>query len=144
MARLTVNYTVTDAGRDCGKVFVLTEMSADKGEAWATKGLLMLINGNVNFPPNFANLGMAGMAEVGLQALTGLKYETVRPLLDEMMECVKVMPDTSRPHVVRDLIPEDIEEIVTRVKLRGAIWNLHADFFKAVAPLLFSQATATA
>ena len=36
MARNVVNYTATD-GRDKGKVFLLTEMSARQGEEWAMR-----------------------------------------------------------------------------------------------------------
>lgn len=133
MARLTVNYTEQGDGRDFGKVFVLTEMPASRAESWAMKVILALIDGGVELPAGFEKMGMAGMAEVGIRALSGLKWEVAEPLLDEMWSCVQIMPDSSKPHIVRNLIEEDIEEIMTRIKIRAEIWKLHTGFLKTVA-----------
>lgn len=142
MARATTNYTVTDAGRDLGKVFVIAEMPSAQAERWAYKALLALMANNADIPTGFESQGMAAMAQVGLQALSGLKWEILEPLLDEMWGCVAFMPDPAKPHVVRKLFEEDIEEVMTRVKLRLAIWALHVDFLKAAAPSLFRATTA--
>ena len=136
MARNVSQYTVTDEGRDKGKVFVLTELPASRAEAWATKALLALMNGAVDLPEGFDRLGMAAMAELGVKALSGLKWEVAEPLLAEMWSCVQIMPDPAKPQIVRNLIEEDIEEILTRVKLRAEVWKLHTGFLKAVAPFL--------
>lgn len=134
MARNVANYTVTNDGRDKGKTFVLTEMPASKAESWAMRALLALMAGGVEVPEGFERLGMAAMAEIGIRALSGLRWEVAEPLLDEMWSCIQIMPDPSKPHLVRNLIEEDIEEITTRVKLRAEVWKLHTGFFKAVAP----------
>ncbi len=134
MARNVANYTVTDEGRDKGKVFVLTEMPASRAESWAMRSLLALMAGGVEVPEGFDRMGMAAMAEVGIKALAGLKWEVAEPLLAEMWSCVQIMPDSSKPHIVRNLIEEDIEEITTRIKLRAEVWKLHTGFLKAVAP----------
>ena len=132
MARNTANYTVTDEGRDQNKVFVLTEMPASKAESWAMRALLALMAGGVEVPPGFDRMGMAAMAEMGIKALVGLKWEVAEPLLAEMWSCVQIMPDPTKPHVIRNLIEEDIEEITTRIKLRAEVWKLHTGFLKAV------------
>lgn len=132
MARNTANYTVTDEGRDQGKVFVLTEMPASRAESWAMRALLALMAGGVEVPPGFDRMGMAAMAEMGIKALVGLKWEVAEPLLAEMWSCVQIMPDPTKPHVIRNLIEEDIEEISTRIKLRAEVWKLHTGFLKAV------------
>lgn len=144
MARSTVNYTVTDDGRDFGKVFVLTEMPASKAESWAMRALLALMASGVEVPEGFDRMGMAAMAEVGIRALSGLKWEVAEPLLAEMMECVQVMPDPGKPHVVRRLIEEDIEEVATRVKIRAEVWKLHTGFLKAAAPSISEGSPAAA
>lgn len=136
MARSTINYTVQDEGRDQGKVFVLTEMPASRAESWATRALLALISSGAEVPEGFERLGMAGMAEIGIKALSGLKWDIAEPLLEEMWECVQIMPDASKPHVVRRLIEEDVEEVMTRIKIRAEVWKLHTGFLKAVAPSL--------
>lgn len=132
MARLVSNYTVTKEGRDFGKTFVITEMPASRSESWATRALLALMAGGIDLPEGFERMGMAGMAEVGIKALTGLKWEVAEPLLAEMFDCIQIMPDKSKPSIVRNLIEEDIEEIVTRFDLRMEVWNIHAGFFQTV------------
>ena len=140
MARAVANYTVTDEGRDLGKTFVLTELPASHAESWAMRAILALMAGGVELPEGFDRMGMAGMAEVGIKALAGLKWEVAEPLLAEMWDCVRFMPDPSKPQLVRNLIEEDIEEIATRVKIRAEVWKLHTGFLKAVAK---SQSTAS-
>lgn len=136
MARKIVQFHVTDEGRDKGKLFLLTEMTASKGEAWATRALLALAASNVNLPDGFASLGVAALAELGIRALSGLKWEVAAPLLAEMFECVQIVPDPKKPHVYRELIEEDIEEIKTRMILRMEVWKLNLGFLMAALPSL--------
>lgn len=131
MARNTINYTVTQEGRDSGKVFVITEMSAFKGESWAMRAILAMIKGGVNLPDGYESLGMAGIAEVGMKALANVEESTLRPLLDEMLECVQFMPDPSKTHILRKLHESDIEEILTLITLRAEVFKMHTGFLKA-------------
>ena len=144
MARKVLDYTITEDGRDKGKVFRITEMSAAKAEAWATRVLLALLGSNPEFPESISDLGMAQLAELGFKALSGLKWELAEPLLAEMFECVSVIPDPSKPMIVRALAYDDsdIEEIMTRIKLREQIFKLHTDFLKAVVPSTSHKKTA--
>jgi flagellar motor component MotA len=144
MARNVCNYAVMDEGRDKGKIFVLTEMPASRAESWAMRALLALMAGGVEMPEGFERMGMAAMAEVGIKALAGLKWEVAEPLLEEMWTCIKIMPDASKPHLVRNLLEEDVEEITTRVKLRAEVWKLHTGFLKAVANSISGDSPATA
>ena len=133
MARKSTNYTVTDDNRDKGKVFVITELPAARAESWAFRAILALMEGGVELPPGFERMGMAGIAELGIRALSHLRWEVAEPLLAEMWECVQIMPDPAKPHVVRPLIDQDIEEVMTRIKIRAEVWKLHTDFLSAVA-----------
>ena len=133
MARKSTNYTVTDDNRDKGKVFVITELPAARAESWAFRAILALMEGGVELPPSFERMGMAGIAELGIRALSHLRWEVAEPLLAEMWECVQIMPDPAKPHVVRPLIEQDIEEVMTRIKIRAEVWKLHTDFLSAVA-----------
>lgn len=146
MARKTANVTITDEGRDKGKVFVLTEMDSHKGEAWAIKTLLALMSGDVSIPQGFERTGMAGLAELGFRAFASLKWEVAKPLLDEMWECVSIIPDPKSPHVVRPVMDSanDIEEVTTRLKLRYEILALHMDFLRAAVSSFSLQSGATA
>ena len=132
MARKTTEFTVTTEGRDKGKTFQITEMPAAQVEAWAMRALLALMASGEDMPEGFELNGMAGIAEKGLKALSKLKWDVAAPLLEEMMECVKVIPDVMRPQVVRGLIESDIEEVSTRIQLRIEVWKLHTDFLQAV------------
>ena len=133
MARKTLQYTVQDEGRDKGKVFVITEMSASQAESWASRAILALMAGGVELPEGFDRFGMAGIAELGIKALARLKWEDAQPLLDEMWACVQILPNPAKPNIIRALIEEDIEEVATRVKLRMEIWSLHVGFSRADA-----------
>jgi hypothetical protein len=143
MARHTSKYTVTDEGRDKGKVFVITEMPAARGEDWAARALSAVMGANPELPDDFDQLGMAALAELGLKSLASLQWEIVKPLFAEMMDCVEIIPDPRKPHVVRAIIEEDIEEIMTRFKLRLEWWTLHMGFLGAV-DLSGSNVVATA
>jgi hypothetical protein len=144
--RHTAPYTVVDEGRDKGKMFLITEMSAAQGESWAIRALMALMRANVEMPSDFENLGMAALAQMGFQCFAGLHWEVAEPLMREMFECVQIIPDPRKPAVVRALSGEngdyDIEEISTRFKLRVEIWKLHTGFLKAVAPSLFEKVKA--
>lgn len=124
----TLNYTAAD-GRDKGKFFVITEMAAEQIEDWAGRAMFALISNNIDVPDNFQQLGMAGLVELGFKALSGLKWEVAKPLFSEMLTCVEIIPDPSKTHVKRALVPSDIEEVSTRLKLRVEVWKLHTDFF---------------
>jgi hypothetical protein len=144
--RHTAPYTVADEGRDKGKMFLITEMSAAQGESWAIQALMALMQANVEMPNDFENLGMAALAQMGFQCLSSLQWHVAEPLLKEMFECVQIIPDPRKPEVVRALSGTDgdydIEEISTRFKLRVEIWKLHTSFLQAVAPSLFEKVKA--
>lgn len=126
--RKTSIYTETADNRDKGKVFKLEEMSADQAEAWALKAFFAIMNAGIELPDEVADLGFAGIATAGLKALGKVDYETARPLLDEMMTCVQIIPDPAKPNVARALFPGDIEEVATKLKLRKAVFDLHVAF----------------
>lgn len=136
MARKIANYTGTE-GRDKGRLYLITEMSATAGEWWATRILMALLGANVNVPENFKDMGMAALAELGMKALGSLNPDTAKPLLDEMFDGIQFIPDPKFPiKNVRPLIEEDIDEISTRLKLRMEVWQLNMGFLDAVLPSL--------
>lgn len=122
--------TISAEGRDKGKVFVLTELSAYEAEDWAGRALFALMNAGVEIPENIAEAGLAGVAALGMTALTKLPYESAKPLLDSMMKCVQIQPSAN---VVRALIADDIEEVSTLLTLRKHVLGLHMDFSMAAA-----------
>lgn len=135
MARKELKYTVTDAGRDIGKTYVITEMSARAGHAWATRALFGAMNGGIDIPDNILSAGFAGLATMLVKSLGKMSVYVAQPLLDELLDCVKVMPDPSKPNVVRALIDDDTEEVKTIFILQKEALALHVDFSIPGAPL---------
>lgn len=131
--RKTLKYTVTNEGRDKGKVFLITEMSAADAEDWAIQAFLAMAASGVQIPDNFKEAGFAAVISSAFEAIGKLQYERAKPLLDRMMECVQIIPDPSKPNVVRSLIDDDIEEVSTRLMLRKETFQLHASFLKTAA-----------
>lgn len=134
MARKTLTYTVTADGRDKGKTFLITEMGAAQGEEWGARALFTAMNCGVEVPDELLSSGLAGLAALGMKSLNRVPYDLVKPLFDEMMGCVQIIPDRANPAFVRPLIDDDVEEISTRLMLRKATITLHLDFFLAAAP----------
>ena len=135
MARKQLTITIDQNGkRDAGKVFVLTEMSASRGEKWALKIFIALGHAGVFIPENLAEMGIQGVALMGIIALEKMTFDDAEPILDEMMGYVAFMPDPSKPEVVRALVENDIEEISTRLKLRKKLFSLNLDFFGIAVP----------
>jgi len=129
--RKTKTVVISADNRDKGKTFLLTEMPSDKSERWALRVLNIILASGLEIPDSIAAAGLAGVAELlttTLSSFRGLDWDKVEPLLDEMMACVQIVPAPSRPEIVRALIPEDIEEISTRLLLRKEVVTLHVDF----------------
>ena len=124
MARKILTVQIKTAGRDCGKVFVITEMSAWDAENWATEAIFAMMNAGVVITEDIAEAGLAGLAALGISALTKISYEKAKPLLDRMMSCVQI-----QLAVVRPIIDDDIEEVSTLLQLRKEVFNLHLSFF---------------
>lgn len=140
--RKELDVTITAEGRDHGKKFHLTELSASRAEKWAARALLALLKSGVELPDGVAELGMAGVAAMGLQALGGITWELAEPLLAEMMECITVCPSDRDPGFQRKLVEEDIEEVATRLYLRKLVFELHVGF--SLTAKLQSLKTSTA
>lgn len=138
--RKVATITIDRPGRDQGKVFVITEMSAAASEEWAGRALFAMMNAGVEIPDDIASAGLAGIAAMGLASLTKMPFDAAKPLLDEMMTCVQVSPS---PTVTRRLIDDDIEEVATRLTLRREVFNLHIGFFTDGAASTSGQASAT-
>lgn len=137
--RKVCTFVVSDECRDKNKSFVITEMSATAAEDWAIRAILALGAANVDIPEGAAELGMSSLAQIGLKKLFLLKAETLRPLLQELMECVQIQPDAHHPEVKRSLVDGDVEEVKTLLTLKWEVLKLHMDFLGTVGPSNTSQ-----
>lgn len=130
MTRKTLRVTITDEGRDKGKTFSLNELPADQGERWFIRALLGLAQSGADISPEQLAGGAAAFAALGVQALGGVAWPVLEPLLDEMFECVTYQPPDPRIPV-QSIFPgvnSQIEEVRTRFLLRVAVLELHIGF----------------
>lgn len=139
MARRTIDVTVTAEGRDKGKTFHLTEMAAEPAEEWAIRIFLAITRAGIDLPPELVNGGVAALREVLpaiigsalMNGVAGLQYDEIKPLLVQMMDCVMIKEAAA----IRPLTPDDIEEVATRLFLRGEVFKLHTGFSQNAAPV---------
>lgn len=137
MARRTVTVTITAEGRDTGKAFLLTEMPASQAEEWGAKTMNCISKAMGGFPDALLQAGLSGLTAVMISAFARSNWTDIKPLLDEMFTCIRIIPDPSKPSVTRALVETDIEDVGTRLKLREEVLGLHLNFFKpAVAWIL--------
>lgn len=117
---------ITGVGRDENKVYRITEFSAFKAEKMAMKVLWAIASSGVEVSGDITNAPLAKLLEIGIQALAKVPYPMIEPILIEMMEGVSfITPDNSN----RKLLPDDIEEFRTILKIRKEVVALHIDFF---------------
>jgi hypothetical protein len=128
MARKTKDVTITLDNRDAGKTFRITEMPAVQAEKWAARALLAMSRSGVEIPEDALSAGAATLLAAGLRSFTSMAFDDAEQLLDEMFQCVQFVPDTSKPLVVRPLIDDDIDEVATRLLLRGEVIEIHTGF----------------
>jgi hypothetical protein len=134
MARKVTTITIAAEGRDLGKTFQITEMSASATEEWAIRAFLALANTGVEIPEDLSGAGFAGIATMGVSALGKIPFEAAKPLLDQLLTCVRAIPDPTKPQIIRNLYDGDIEEAQTFLKLRAETWKLHTDFLFGGGP----------
>lgn len=126
--RNTTTVIIAEKNRDEGKQFLLTEFPAARVERWATRVLMGAYQAGVDVPLDIFSSGAAGLIRFGIRGLAAIPYELAAPLFAEMMECVQVIPDPTRPFVMHKLTDDDIDEVTTYLRLREEIITLHTGF----------------
>ncbi|HEX2753720.1 MAG TPA: hypothetical protein VHP34_11570 [Alphaproteobacteria bacterium] len=135
--RKEIDITISDDGRDFGKVFHIREMPASQAEKWAFRALMAVGKSGVELPDGFAQGGMKNVAILGVYAVMRMNFDDAEPLLDELMGCVSIRPSKD---VIRPVIEEDIDEVATRIKLKQSVLELHTGFsFGGSLPAQTSQ-----
>jgi hypothetical protein len=121
--------------RDIGKIFKLTEWPAAKAENWAFRMMLSANKGAGELPLNLAGIGMEGIAILGINTFLrgNIDPGMLIPLLDELLECVQYARDKAKPEIIDKLQESDIEEVATRMWLRGEVLALHLNFSVSAA-----------
>ena len=128
MARKVRDVTIALENRDTGKTFRITEMPAVQAEKWAARALLAMSRSGVEIPEEAMAAGAATLLAAGLRAFTSMAFDDAEQLLDEMFACIEYVPDPTRPTITRALIDDDIDEVATRLLLRGEVIEVHTGF----------------
>jgi hypothetical protein len=97
--------------------------------------LIAANQGAGELPLNLSGIGMEGIAIIGINAFFrgNVAPGTLIPLLDELLECVQIIRDKNKPDIADNLLPNDIEEVATRMWLRGEVLSLHLGFSVSAA-----------
>lgn len=131
MARKEAIVTI-QGGRDDSRQYHILEMSALKAERWAAKALLAIVESGTDIPDLDPNAGIQALAAVGLKGIMGLRFESLEPLLDEMLECVSYLRKPNDTTTKTKITPENcdlyIEDVSTLVKLRAEVLSVHLGF----------------
>lgn len=125
MARKTVTYT-SPHGRDKGRVYEITEMSALKASKWSRTALARIAKDG--FMPDGLKFtdGIAGMAETGYATLCFT--ESCWDLLSELLDCAQIKTPSG---VMRAVIMDvDFEEQETITDIHMEAYKLIMDFSK--------------
>lgn len=126
-------------GRDSDpvrKVFLLKEWDAERAEKWAIRAIIAYNRGGGQIPMEAISGGMEAIFWLGVNTfLRGqMQADEVIPILDELLECVKMIRDPKArgpdgTPVVSDIVSaDDIEEIKTRLWLRSEVIRIHTNF----------------
>lgn len=117
---------IIESGRDKGKKFLITEMPAYKIDDWAMRVLLALAGAGIDVAE--AQDGLMGLARVAFQALGKIPSEVSLPLLNELLDCVQIIPNGTTIPRPLDLDLNDIEDFQNLWRFRKEVFSLHADF----------------
>jgi hypothetical protein len=128
----TLTY-IAQHNKDAGKQFEITKMSADDAEWFAIRAFLALGSSGVEVPEDIQSAGAYGMLKLGISGFFKIKPDVLKPLLDEMMETVKYIPDPATPMVKRQYAPGIIEDVRTKFEIRKTILSFNTDFFDTAA-----------
>lgn len=123
-----VTIPAAEGNRDSGKHFFITEMSAVRVEKWAMRAISAMANGGMDIPPEVTRLGLGAVLAAGFRGILTMAFADAEPLLDEMMQCAQVLPDKSKPDVLRPIDDEDIQEVTTLLLLRTEVIEIHTGF----------------
>lgn len=129
MARKEITFIVEDEGRDKGKEFLITEMSAWDADEMAQD--IFRAMGECGFseiPADVITMGCAGLATVGLSVVSASSPEIARMLRDRLMNTVQVVITHEGQQQVRAVKSIDFEEVTTIRKVMDQVFKLNFDF----------------
>ena len=122
--RKEIEITIEE-GRDAGKTFKITEMSAVQMDRWATKALCLIGKTNTSVVELF-EMGTSGMIKI----LGSLGYEASEPLLNELLECCSFKKDGVYVQMKGAMVESVIEDFTTIFRLRSEALAVNLSFLE--------------
>lgn len=130
MARKEISFIVEEEGRDKGKEFLITEMSAWDADTLAQDIFrAMGDSGFSEIPADVIAMGCAGLATVGLSVISASSPDVARQLRDRLMSTVDIVITNEGTRQQRKVKGElDFEEVSTIRKLLDKVFQVNFDF----------------
>lgn len=130
MARKEIPFIVEEEGRDKGKEFIITEMSAWDADSLAQDIFRAMGDSNYNsIPADVIAMGCAGLATVGLSVISASSPEVARQLRDRLMSTVDIVITNDGKRQQRKVNGSlDFEEVSTIRSLLDKVFQVNFDF----------------
>ncbi|CRY10540.1 TPA: hypothetical protein ACMY33_001241 [Yersinia enterocolitica] len=134
MSRKQITYIVEDEGRDKGKEFIITEMSAWDAEELSEEIYRAMGHGEFNsLPADVVSMGVAGLATVGISVLAAAPASVSRPISDRILSTVEIVITNEGKDITRSIKPIDFEEVSTIRTLKDKVFELNFGFLSLAA-----------
>jgi len=130
MARKEIPFIVEEEGRDKGKEFLITEMSAWDADSLAQDIFRAMGDSNYsNIPADVIAMGCAGLATVGLSVISASSQEVARQLRDRLVSTVDIIITNDGQRQQRKVNGSlDFEEVSTIRSLLDKVFQVNFDF----------------
>lgn len=130
MARKEIPFIVEEEGRDKGKEFIITEMSAWDADTLAQDIFRAMGDSNYSqIPTDVIAMGCAGLATVGLSVISASSPDVARQLRDRLMATVDIVVTNKGKRQQRKVKGElDFEEVSTIRTLLDKVFKVNFDF----------------
>ncbi|EAM9323425.1 hypothetical protein DPR23_01200 [Salmonella enterica] len=130
MARKEIPFIVETEGRDKGKEFLITEMSAWDADSLAQDIFRAMGDSNYSsIPADVIAMGCAGLATVGLSVISASSPEVSRQLRDRLMSTVDIIITNDGQRQQRKVNGSlDFEEVSTIRSLLDKVFQVNFDF----------------
>lgn len=130
MARKEIPFIVETEGRDKGKEFLITEMSAWDADSLAQDIFRAMGDSNYSsIPADVIAMGCAGLATVGLSVISASSPEVARQLRDRLMSTVDIVITNDGKRQQRKVNGSlDFEEVSTIRSLLDKVFEINFNF----------------
>ncbi|WP_163199213.1 hypothetical protein [Citrobacter freundii] len=130
MARKEIPFIVETEGRDKGKEFLITEMSAWDADTLAQDIFRAMGDSNYSsIPADVIAMGCAGLATVGLSVISASSPEVARQLRDRLISTVDIIITSEGQRQQRKVNGSlDFEEVSTIRSLLDKVFQVNFDF----------------